>query len=347
MICLDGDAPWLYDQQNRFEKPMQQNPDISPADTGMSRKSSISGILAFLCSAGLIALLFYEYRHQNVWGIISGAWSLMLLAGSAMVLASHILFTSERLRVILKGMGIHIPFADGVRVRMGCSPMKLLVPFKAGELLKAVYLWKKYQIPFPSGVSSLLFDKIMVIFTLLPTIVAAAIISGEWPLAGAALLLAFCSILAFIPAVRKLMLAIAGRMGDRIAGFADKLLSSFEIVPVKNALFVILYTALLLTAEIILFFICFHVVDFHAPAGMMFSAIIAAQIAGIMPFFISGIGGREATLVYFLGAGTGDAKVFAAGILFTIFGRVLIHLAGLIWLPSFMKGAIEAQDDTT
>ena len=303
----------------------------------LNKKRSIGGILAVVFSVAIIIILVYHYDAKDVWHTAYNALSPHLIFATALVLLAHIFLASERLRLVLWDMGLKLKVSEGILIRMGCSPMKLLVPLKAGELLKPFYLSRNHSLPFASGLSAIVFDKLIVLISLVPFMLLAAILSGHLFLMIWAGILFICTVLLFVSGFRNLLLKLAGFFGERIHGLAVKLLSSFEAVSVKSSLQIIFYTVILNAIEIYLFFVCFEVTGVSTGIIQDYNAIFIAQMAGLLPFFVSGIGGREAALLLYLGNGTNESAILAGGILFSVFGRMLIHFLGLLWMPKFLS----------
>lgn len=296
------------------------------------------GLLAVVVTVGLLVALFYRYDAKVVFSIIRQSATPWLFLCSALLVASHIIIISERFRQVLSGMGYRIPLSEAIRIRMGCSPTKFLLPLKAGELFKPLYLLRMHDLPFVTGTSAVIFDKLVVLIAMIPFFLLAAILSGQAAfIASAALVIVGVGGL-FVPQIRSLAMRIAGLFGKKVLAFSTKLLSSFELISIRKSIYVTWLCFVVYSIEMLMFFVAFRATGVDSGFSEIFSAIVYAQVVGIMPFFISGIGGRETALVLLLGNGTNESAVLAASILFSIFGRVVIHIAGLVWMPSFLQG---------
>lgn len=298
----------------------------------------MSGLFAVITTIGLLFILFYKYDPWEVFSIIRRSATPNVFLCSALLVTSHIFIISERFRQVLSGMNIRISLAEAIRIRMGCSPAKFVLPFKAGEIFKPLYLLRVHDVPFVTGTSAVIFDKFAVLIVMIPFFLLAAILSGK------IIFISFAAVVCvgvgslFIPLVRSLIMSLAGLFGNKIGGIISKLLSSFEMISFGKSLYVVGLCFIVYTIEILMFFVVFRAAGVSSGVSDIFTAVVYAQVVGILPFFISGIGGREAALVLLLGNGTNESAVLAGSILFSIFGRVVIHLAGIIWMPSFLRG---------
>jgi uncharacterized protein (TIRG00374 family) len=316
---------------------VNQTDKTNPSETVASGKRSLTKFAAIAISGLVLIGLLWTFNASRVWqtAVDSASWSLLLAALS--ILAVNIFFSSERFRQILVGMNLPATFWQAVQIRMGCSPIKLVTPFKAGEFLKPLYMQKRYGLDYTKGISVVVLDKITVLLASVPFLLVASLFSKNFIFIALAGIITLGSGLLFWKRFRLWMQKLSGLLGKKLSGFVQKLLCSFELVPPKRVLIAVGCCLALLTTEAILYYLVLLAVQVHVPFSNFFVAMIAAQFVGVLPIFVSGIGGREAVMVYYLGQVADPSAVLAAGILFTVFGRLTIHTVGLIWMPGFLE----------
>jgi len=306
-----------------------------------NKKGSYGGLAAiFLSVATMIALVLLN-DPEKIWNILLAGVTPQIIFASFLVVLGHICLGAERFRQVLKAMGTPISFSESVLIRMGCSPLKFIIPLKAGELVKPLYLQKRHHLPFASGLSAIIFEKLTILIAVAPFLFVAAILSGKIYFIGWAALVFLSTILLFLPIFRRFLLKITSVFGKKIYGFASKLLSSFETISPAKGLMITGYTVVLHIIEVYLFLVCFSVAGLSSSMTETFNGIVFAQLFGFLPIFISGIGGREAALLFLLGDGTNQSIIVAGGILFSVFGRLSVHFTGLLWMPAFLTRVFE------
>lgn len=313
-----------------------------------TRGKGLGGILSIVFSVILVVVLFVQFNPEKIWELIKNAKMFPLLPITGLYLLAHLALTSERYRQVLSGMGIFIRFSEAVVIRMGCSPIKFFAPLKSGELLKAIYLKRNFGVPFAEGVSSVAFDKVAVLMGLMPYFFVASILSGQWLLVLVTLGLAVAGAALFLPSARNVVLRIGKIFGPKIAGLTQKLISSYARISWLRGLWIFFLAIVMQGIEFVLFITCLNAAGVSAPFGTIFYALVLSSLISLIPITASGIGAREASLVYLLADVSAKPMVLAGGLLFSIFGRVVLHMSGIFWMPRFLhkvfSGAESDQD---
>jgi len=96
----------------------------------------------------------FQNEHCRCSGLIARSGYPVFACGDFFSCSAHLLFSPARYRQIVSMMGRRMTFSEAVMIRMGCNPVKGILPFKVGELAIVAYMKKKYHLSYPGGVLS-------------------------------------------------------------------------------------------------------------------------------------------------------------------------------------------------
>jgi len=119
-----------------------------------SRKTILKWVLPWVITMALFVVIFSKMNIADVLALLPAVDIRYLLAGIFFSCSAHLLFSPARYRQIVSMMGRRMTFSEAVMIRMGCNPVKGILPFKVGELAIVAYMKKKYHLSYPGGVLS-------------------------------------------------------------------------------------------------------------------------------------------------------------------------------------------------
>lgn len=293
-------------------------------------------LLTLALSAGLITWLLSATDPQAVWDAAREADPGLLALAAVASVTVNALFAADRWRVILDRLGVHLSLSRIIRIEMGCSPIKVFLPLKSGELLKAYTVARLGGVHFERIVGSKVMDKYLILLGLAAVLAGGAALAGQWPVAavGAA---AFLALLLFLsPASQRPLRFLARAVHPRLELLVRRLLSAFEELPAATILYLIAHSLVYNLLIVGYLALCFLAVGVRAPAGTMAANLVLLQIAGLFPASFAGLGVREgAALVLFAGYGT-PAALLAGGLCATVVDQFLFPVVGLSFFPGFL-----------
>ena len=300
-------------------------------------------ILTLCVSAALVIWLLSATDPKAVRDALARAdLKLLALAGFA-ALAVNALFAADRWRVILARQQIRLPFLQIVKIEMGCSPLKVFLPLKSGELVKAYAVSRRSGAHFEQVIGSKIMDKYLVAAGQAIALMIGAMISAQWVIgiSGFAALMALLALLH--PAARKPLQIFAGKIHPRVEVLIQRLLSSFDSLPNSTILYLCLHSVIYNFFIVAYLALCFMAVGVHAPAGVMITGLVLLQWAGLFPASFSGLGVRESAAVILLAGYGSPAALFAGALCATVVDQFLFPVAGLVFLPDFLSDMLKAR----
>lgn len=120
------------------------------------RKVILRFVLTWLITIAIFIILFSRIKFVNVIAVIKQTDLKLLCAGVFFSIFAHVILSSARYQEIVRIMKCRLSFFEAVTIRMGCNPIKGILPFKMGELAILAYMKKKHHLSYPRGFVSLL-----------------------------------------------------------------------------------------------------------------------------------------------------------------------------------------------
>lgn len=256
-----------------------------------------------------------------------------------------VLAKSIRWYAIVRLQGYTPGIAWSMRVYLVGSFFSLVTPGKVGDISKAVYLERERAVPYPSGVASVLLDRVLDLLALATAGFIAVLATGiagrfVWSiLAFAALLAAGVALLVNPSWVARQLPTLTrldawSRAVARVRGFLGEVWRESARLWGPGLM---LPAALTVVAYGFLFVACFALGQaLHLPLTVLnvVYCVTVANVVSLLPVSISGIGTRDATIVILfsqLDIAPADAVLFSLGYFF-LFGVVTGGLGALLFL---------------
>lgn len=251
----------------------------------------------------------------------------------------NIFLGAEKWRRILAAMGCRLPFKEVLSIRTGCIPFKILLPLKSSELLKAVYLDRRKKLSFARSVSSLLLDKVLNLFVIIPIAVIGLTFVEMADAHESRNILLFVLLLILLIVYsaffRHGLIGIATRIHPRLNGVAGDLLSGFADVGAGEKTILILYSLIYQSSEFVNAYILLKAVGVTVPFFYLMGIIPVIMVINNLPVTVLGLGTREVAIVYFFSEFGPSASLLSGGLLISLVVHVLPVLIGLLFIQSF------------
>jgi len=275
--------------------------------------------------------------------------------------AVHILAGAHKWYLILRGMGCETTYSEVLFVRMGSDPIRIVAPFKTGELSNIAYFWRQGKLPFARSASWVLFDKALNIggtfFWLTVGLVACFAFYGTANMSHKALYVGIglaggAVTVALLPFVsggaRRLMRSVAGRIHPKFGRVMDSLLGAFEDISWRRKLALLAYGVGFQLRPLLvmgLLMVAYRV-DFTRLPGLpaMLAWGSVAVACSNVPYFQWGAGAREWALTTLFAGYLVNVKDLSTLVAIGIWMAFSIHFVpaffGLPVLGSFL-GTLE------
>lgn len=257
-------------------------------------------------SVAVLAALLSRLDLGELPRALAAADPLLLLLSLAAALLYSFVVTVRKYRHLLGFMGVTISEAEARLIRVGSMSLKAVVPAKAGEFARAVYLNRVHDVPYGKGVFLIAFGYA----TRLPVLLslslagAAALHSGL----GAAALAGLCG----------LALAVALLLGKK---YRPLVLYS-------------LLSELFLMANFIFAFMAFGI---DIPAGEFFLYVPLILILTGLPLSVMGIGVREASVAAAFAGAAAYPILLSCALAISFMESVLPLLLSTLLLKKFVS----------
>ncbi|MBN1868556.1 flippase-like domain-containing protein [Candidatus Sumerlaeota bacterium] len=327
------------------------------------RKRWIATILSVVAA---VFIYFYLWRKFDVnWTRLAEAWrganKPLLLYTFAFSAFWHIVLGTDKWYRILKRLGAPTTWLEVMFVRMGSDPIRVVVPFKSGELANAAYFYQRGELGFARSVSSILFDKVLnfigtfywlffglailavarddSLFELIPregqeriweklaVMVAAGVVAG--------------CLLVFAP-VRDLMSAVGGKIHRKVRRLVDEGLAPFREMTMRQKGFFLLYGIFFQMRPLLVLYLLFAVFG-STPAMteiLTFGSIVV--LMANIPLTPSSVGVREGVIMFlFASYGTSSSQLLI-GSLMLVAIQIVPAILGIPFAPRLLRATIEA-----
>ncbi|MFH2203758.1 MAG: lysylphosphatidylglycerol synthase domain-containing protein [Elusimicrobiota bacterium] len=259
--------------------------------------------LPWAVTAAVFAILLRGIPGGDILAAMAQANPALVLLALGLSAAAALYAGVEKYRAILDRLGCRLPAAAVRSLRLGTLPLKIVFPFKSGELLRAVYLNKEHRLSYTKGVSSIALNYL-----------------GRF--GALALIVLLGAALQYLGAVAAAALAAAGLA-------AVCLLRGTTVRIVVHSM--ILELCLLAN-----FILVFKALGISLPAASLLILAPLAMMAASLPLSVSGLGVREgAVLLLFSGAAPAET-LFAAGLIVSMVNGLFPAVLGTYFMQPFL-----------
>jgi uncharacterized protein (TIRG00374 family) len=299
----------------------------------------LSGLALVAVAVALVAVLLASVDLSAVVHLVlaSSPWGLSALAIGSLLAWAWL--PSWRWGAILSEMGHVIPITRLTVARMGAQPLKVIIPFRGGEAFRALWLRSAYQVPFASGLASVLFDLFLVALAqavFLGIGLGLAQGGATVPVVPTLTVVFLVVALAARP-IHRFGLAVLRRIRPTFADRVEPLVFGFLRFPMSRKLRLVAIALLVELCECLSLFACFLLVGADVPLAAVFTRIPFIVAATLIPVTIGGFGTRELAVVLLFRDYAPAEVLTGAAILFTFIEFVLPALLGLVATRRFTR----------
>jgi uncharacterized membrane protein YbhN (UPF0104 family) len=279
----------------------------------------LAGAAGWIAAVSICAFLWRRTPVDALRAAVAGADPALLATATAFGLLSEIVISSAKSRRILWLLGAEISLWETIVLRMGAYPARQLMPFKSGELVRMVYLKRRYGLSL--GRASLL----PLLDAATNAAVVAAFVAVGFALSvgvgvmrdGGVMAVSSLRLSIVVTLVAVLVVSLAAwrpalrawrrRFGDGpSAGPA-------RIDTMRHATGIAAWTVALVTLELVNYALVLRAFNIHLPPSATLLLVSVAMFAAGLPTTPMGLGVREAALTTLLAPYGEAAQLLAAG----------------------------------
>lgn len=264
----------------------------------------------------------------------------LLLLGLFIFLFANILIASAEWLRILYPFNCPVSLKEAIFIRLGSRLIKSFFPFRSGELFRAFYLKKQKGFPVSLGISSLAIQ-FMLDFLVLVFIMAFSYIVFIKPfyIAPFFVTAAFlCTLCIFVfKYIKKFTLYFTRKIDSRLHHLINTLFAAYALLKLKDFAAILTYSIIAWICELTAFIILFKASGVAIPVYAIFIFIPLVIIISNMPISVSGVGTREAALVFFFSRFDSAEKLLSSGMLISFVYFFLPLMLSLFFAKRFLN----------
>lgn len=296
-------------------------------------------ILPVVVSAVLLLLLLWKLDAREVLAAVSGA-SWIWISLSLLIAATFPVLGTLRWLAVIRPMGAEIGFGAACRVTMGAFPLNSFLPSKAGDLSKAAFLRAHGGLIPLAG--SVVFERMVDVIVLTGMTVVGALFLGQKTVLCLALGCAILTVGAITVLSLSGRLPLPQRIQDKASDIGKAARAVFRFP--KYLVLVLFWSGLNWLGTMAESYCLLRAVYIDVPFITVLAVMPLAIFVGLLPLTISGIGTRDAALVWLLATMASAEKALAAGILYTAVSYWFLGLLGLPFLFLSMYSSIGGKE---
>lgn len=290
-------------------------------------------ILPVLVSAVLLLLLLWKLDAREVLAAVSGA-SWIWISLSLIITATFPVFGTLRWLAVIRPMGAEIGFGSAFRVTMGAFPLNSFLPSKAGDLSKAAFL--RAHGGFIPLAGSVVFERMVDVIVLTGMTVVGAFLLDQKSILYLGLGCAAVTFGGILVLSFSGHLPLPGRLQRKADDIGKAARAVFRFP--KYLVLVLFWSILNWLGTMAESYCLFRALQIDIPFMTVLAVMPLAIFVGLLPLTISGIGTRDAALVWLLGSMVTAEAALAAGILYTAVSYWFLGILGLPFLFISMYG---------
>lgn len=237
----------------------------------------------------------------------------------------------EKYKWVLRFFGLSVSSREVRIFKLGSFPLKELMPFKSGEFIRAVFLKRRFDMPYYKGLSAVFTNYFLRIFILgFLSLVSWFYCRGF----TRGLVLSLFSLLIFLIFAGKIFKTGIFSVKRHAGGTNGGGLWRFDSKGIYRSFF---YSGLLEICLLLNFFILFKAVGINISFSdriFYFPLIVAASS---FPLGLRGLGVREGLIVLVFSQGFSLAGLLAGGLLISLVNELFPTLIGLFYMNSFFE----------
>jgi glycosyltransferase 2 family protein len=295
-------------------------------------------ILTWLTTIAIFVIIFSRIKFVDVFALIKQTDITLLCAGMLFSVFAHLLLSSIRYQKVVEAMGCRLSFFEAVIIRMGCNPIKGILPFRMGELAIAAYMKKKYNLSYTKGFVSISFGYIFSFIVLIIFYSFGCILYLQSLSHRIIFSLPFLLILSLVTPLGfryiQRLLAWFYKKFRKLPEASESLIEQYDSKTIKV---ILLHSFGIEGFKLLIIFILLKSFNINIPVNALLLFGSATIIAAYIPITYWGLGIRESAILFlFAGYATPD-KLLAGSLLITFVDSIFPVLLGLFFVKPFLN----------
>ena len=296
-------------------------------------------------SAGLVLLLYLKTGVRLERLLVEWSQANALIIGAAMLLSVliHVLMGGHKLWLLLRWLGVEIPLGEVFMVRLGEGPLRLLIPFKGGDLGAALFFHRRVGLGLGEAAGVILFDRVLNLlgtsaWLLLGLVLAPDLLPGGTGVVGGVLATGLL-VLLIRPLHLQFARIIRQRAPERLSHALTSLLAPWRTLSTGARVVLLAYTLIFVSRPMLLCALMLAAFQVSLPPAHLMVHTNLALWAGLIPGPLMGIGPREATLEALFSSALPAASGVGLSVAFLLTAAMYLVplLVGLPLAPWFLR----------
>jgi glycosyltransferase 2 family protein len=301
-------------------------------------KVTLRFVLTWLVTIAIFVILFSRIKLVEVIVLLKQTDIRLLCTGILFSLFAHVFFSSARYQEVVKAIGFRISFFEAVIIRMGCNPIKGILPFKMGELAIVAYMKKMHNLSYPQGFGSIMFGYIFSFIILILFYSFGGIFYFQNQPQRIFFAVVFLLILLLITplSLRQIPRLLAGCL-KKYQKLPEELTSLIEKYDPKTIRILLLHSFGIEGSKLLIILILLKSLSIEISIDALLLLGSTTIIAAYLPITYWGLGIRESAILFLFSGYASPDKLLAGSLLITFVDGLLPVLLGLFFIKPFLN----------
>ena len=311
-------------------------------------KAALRFVLTWLLTIAIFVILFSRIKFVDVLALLEQTDIRLLCAGVLFSVFAHVIFSSARYQKVVMAMGCRLSFFEAVTIRMGCNPIKGILPFKMGELAILAYMKKKHDLSYPQGLFSLLFGYVFSFIVLILFYSCGGIfyfhnMPQRIIYAGVFLLILFLITPLSLRQISRLITWCV-KKSQKLPEELTSLLEKYDPKAIRN---IILLSVGIEGSKLLIIFVILKSLRIEISTDALLLLGSTTIIAAYLPITYWGMGIRESAILFLFSGYATPEKLLAGSLLITFVDGMLPVLLGLFFIKPFLNNLWKDEKEGT
>lgn len=307
-------------------------------------KRILKWVISFFITLILLIAVFRKVEFGQFLNYLQQAHPLPLLLALLVSLFTNCWLATAKWKYILSHIGLRITFRETFLIKMGCLPLKSVLPLRAGEVSRVLYLKRRHNFSPAKSTASILLELFsnLLVFSLYVVIGGLALKMNPGGvsyfillfLGGLVLLIYFASRPASRAGIARLLEKIPS---PKIRGGLTTLLTIHRYYSYSQLAAIFLYSVIIQSGKLLTFYLITTSFNLPLPLSAYLVLLPLSVLISTVPITLLGLGLREYTLTELITTftATSAAPVLGAALLFSLVEYIFPVILGFFWMSSF------------
>lgn len=283
-------------------------------------KNKIHYMLVIIITILLFIFLFLNIKIGSIYKAIKVIDLKLFFAAMSISIALNIFLGTEQWRQSLRICNLNITFLETLLIKLGSMPFKRIVPLKAGEIVKPLYLKKNYDFPLTSGIFSVFLPFFSNSFTAILFIFSGICILGK--------------IYPFVYFILSLLIIIIFGRQLFLKYYENTNIGKIKII---SFILLSLISLIYIFSEIVVVYILFSAFNVDISLHNLLIFVPLTILITSIPVTFQGLGTREVCIIFFFSEYTDQAVLLSIGIMYSFVEAILPLLISMFFLKDFLN----------